>query len=68
MSTELMKRAEEPCLQDGLCLEVVGYLLYHRLCNHKRAVNVQPTCSGTKLRTFPETSDFLLPLFPVDFN
>ncbi len=28
------KGAKEPCLQDGLRLEVLGYLLCHLLCRH----------------------------------
>ena len=27
-------RSKYPCFQDGLCLEIMGYLLYHRLLTH----------------------------------
>ena len=40
--------AEEPCLQDWLSLEIVGYRLLHHLCTHKRVVLV----SGDKDTTF----------------
>jgi hypothetical protein len=33
-----LNRAEEPCLQDGLRLEVFGYCLLHHLCTHKHIV------------------------------
>ena len=43
--------AEEPCLQDGLRLEILGYLLCYCFSAHSKRVNL-----ATKIRIFLETT------------